>query len=188
MGSLGAMNETQVAGAEAIGASGAAGAYETAEPASLDELRGAHPSLLRDLYCGGRPADPTRLGAARGALLAFEPVGGILSPPPALVALLSRHLPWRGKAFAPDGSGGANMLLRWRLVRFACAPGPSEIDGQPTLLLRYDGIGNPWPVSAVADELRQVGERVCLGPASLRHGSRSSLLFWWGVEVGAVAT
>ncbi|MBI4705251.1 MAG: hypothetical protein HY744_29435 [Deltaproteobacteria bacterium] len=150
---------------------------------SLDAFVGAHPAALREIYGAGTPADPAELGAdSRGRLLALEPLAGAFLVTRRVVVGAGRVLPWQGKAFDPDGAGGHNRVLGRRVLRFRCEPGPSELDGRPTLLLRYDGVGNPWPISALVDELRRVGDGVAIGPASLLAGRATRLLFWWGLE------
>jgi len=151
---------------------------------SLDALVGAHPDALRDIYEVGSPADPAALGAApRGRLLAVQSLTPIFALTRPLVRTVAHHLlPWRGKRFESGGTAGRNQLLRWQLFRFHCEVGASDLDGQPTLVLRYDGLGNPWPISQVVDELRQVGDGITIGPASLQIGGSSPhLLGWWGL-------
>lgn len=157
-----------------------------AEARSLDALLGAHPRSLRDLYADGQPAVPEQLSGQRtGRLLAveaLEPVHLLVSP---VLRLVAEHLvPWRGPSFDEDGSAGHHRVLRFDVLPFRCEPGPSEVDGRPTLFLRHDGLGLPWPLRRTVDELRVVGDEVAIGPASLRTVRGPIRLFWWGLELG----
>jgi hypothetical protein len=151
---------------------------------SLSTLVGAHPDALRQMYEDGHVADPGELGdAPRGRLLALEPGSELfLLTRPVVRALGKDLLPWRGKTFDHGGNSGQNVVLGKRVFRFRTEVGPSEVDGQPTLVLRYDGGKNPWPVSAIVDELRGIGEGIAIGPAYLAAGGKKRLLLWWGLE------
>lgn len=146
---------------------------------SLDVLVGGHPDALADIYGGGEPLDPTALGPARGRLLAVEPLAEAYMLTKPLVQLASRIGPWRGKRFERGGTAGKDMLFNLQAFRFRCEVGASAIDGEDTLRLSYDGLGNPWPVKHTSCELRRVGDTVAIGPAWL--GPR--LWFWWGLDV-----
>lgn len=139
----------------------------------LDELVGAHPSALRDIYASGSVTDPLDLGdAPRGRLLALAPTEEIhFLVRPLVRALASGAMPWRGKVFDGMG-GGANVVLGQRLGAFRHEPGASMIDGRPALLLRYDA--QPWPLRAVVDELRTIGDGIAIGPALFTGSSGSS--------------
>ena len=155
--------------------------------ATIDSLRAAHPEALRDLYARGEVADPASMklsaGLADGAFLTFEPLrGAYLFTRPA-VAMLSRYMVgWRGKVFERGGTAGANLIFGRKLFRFHCEVEASRLDGNPTLTLRYDNLGNRWPVKNIVDELRRVGDHVCIGPASLELDGKQHLLFWWGLQ------
>jgi hypothetical protein len=68
-------------------------------------------------------------------------------------------------------------------LRFGCEAAESELDGRPTLAMRYEGLGNPAPLGRVLDELRVVGDGVAQGVTLIatRRGWRP--LWWWGLEV-----
>ena len=99
-------------------------------------------------------------------------------------ALGSDMFPWRGKVFDHGGNSGRNVVLGKQMFRFHAEVGPSELDGRPTLRLDYSApaFKNPWPVRAILDELRTVGEGIALGTASLDIAGKKRLLFWWGLE------
>ena len=159
-------------------------ARETPVHFTLDELVGAHPLALRDIYASGEPALPDDFGAgARGRLLAVERLGDVHALTSPAVAFVARRLvPWQGKVFESGGTAGANRVLGRSIFRFRCEAGASLIDGAPTLFLRYDGLGNPYPISHVVDELRAVGRGLAIGPAFLESKGGHALLFWWGLE------
>ncbi|HVY48935.1 MAG TPA: hypothetical protein VHB21_23760, partial [Minicystis sp.] len=108
---------------------------------SLDALVGAHPEALEKIYRTGRPADPAELGdAPRGRVLAFAPASELfMLARPAVRAFAGTSVPWRGKTFDHGGNSGQNVVFGKKMLRFRAEVGPSEIDGQPTLVLRYDG-------------------------------------------------
>ena len=155
---------------------------------SIDELVGKSPAELRALYGSGQPADPSALGSApKGRLLALEsPERVHRLVRPALELVSKRLLPWKGKSFDLGGGTGRNRVFGFEAVGFVSERGASELDGAPTLFLRYDdpSLRNPWPLNCIVDELRAVEEGVAVGPASLRVMGKSVLLFWWGLEGG----
>jgi hypothetical protein len=155
---------------------------------ALSELVGAHPDALRTIYGEGRPADPLELGAApRGRVLALAPGSGVyMLTRPLLRALASDVFPWRGKVFDHGGNSGRDVVFGKPVFRFHAEVAASEIDGKSTLVLRYvdPAFKNPWPVRAVVDELRSIGDGVALGNAFLEIGGSKRLLLWWGLEVG----
>jgi hypothetical protein len=153
----------------------------------LDDLVGAHPNALREYFHAGTLTDPADLGEApRGLLLAIEPARDIhFLVRPLVNALKSGALPWRGKVFGADGTG-ANVVLGRETARFKFATGPSDIDGRPALILRYDDalLHHPWPLRNVQDELRSVGDGVAIGPAlfAASEAGTRKVLVWFGLE------
>jgi hypothetical protein len=160
-------------------------ARSVATVTTLDGLVGGHPEALRDIYLSGAPCDPVGLGRVRGWLLAFEPLARVHLLVRPLVAGVARSLsPWEGKDFETGGTAGANVVLGRRTLRFRCEAGASRLDGLPTLLLSYDGLDNAWPGERLADELREVGPGVLLGPLlwSGSTGGPASPILWWGLS------
>ncbi|MBM4374183.1 MAG: hypothetical protein FJ095_03790 [Deltaproteobacteria bacterium] len=152
---------------------------------SLDGLVGGHPEALRDIYLSGAPCDPVGLGCTRGRLLAFEPLARVHLLVRPLVAGVARSLsPWEGKDFESGGTAGANLILGRRTLRFRCEAGSSRLDGLPTLLLSHDGLDNAWPGDRLADELREVGPGVLLGPLLWRESRSHDVtpILWWGLS------
>ncbi|MGK3965614.1 hypothetical protein WMF38_15740 [Sorangium sp. So ce118] len=160
-------------------------ARRTPQVTSLDDLVGAHPDALRQFYEAGRPADPAELGdAPRGRLLALQPTAGVhMATRPLITALASPWMPWKGHAFDHGGNSGMNVVLGSKVCRFKAQLLPSELDGAPTLALTYGekAFGNPWPVSAVKDELRAISPGIAIGPMLLRWQERWHALLWFGL-------
>ncbi|AUX40871.1 hypothetical protein SOCE26_022730 [Sorangium cellulosum] len=152
---------------------------------SLDSLIGAHPDALRQMYRAGKPADPAELGdAPRGRLLALQPTVGVhLATRPLIRALAAGWMPWKGNEFDHGGNSGTNLVLGSKVCRFKAQRLPSELDGEPTLALTYGekAFGNPWPVSALKDELRAVGPGFAIGPMLLKWQERWHLVLWFGL-------
>jgi hypothetical protein len=153
---------------------------------SLAELVGAHPDTLRTIYGKGRPADPGALGERpRGRVLALgESSDAFMLLRPVVRALAKDALPWKGKIFDHGGNSGVNVIFGKHAFRFHADVGASSIDGEPTLVLRYGepAYKNPWPVRAVIDELREVGDGVAIGPAFFTNKGERSLMLWFGLE------
>jgi hypothetical protein len=154
--------------------------------ASLDTLVGAHPDALRKIFGAGKPTDPAELGdAPRGRLLALAHGADLyLALRPIVRAIADHLLPWEGKTFDHGGNSGQNVVLGRKLLRFRAEVGPSQLDGRPALLLRYDSpaYGNPWPARVVKDELRTVGKGIAIGPAIVDVAGAPVPLVWFGLE------
>jgi hypothetical protein len=150
---------------------------------SLESLVGTHPDALRDIYGAGAPADPTTFsGLLRGRLLAVEAFSlseiFLLARP--AVRLGSQLLPWDGKRFESGGTSGCDVFLGRDALRFRCELGDSKLDGEPTLVMTFDGLGNPSMFDNTLDELRKVGDRVLIGPGS-QSGRKVDV--WFGLEL-----
>jgi hypothetical protein len=152
---------------------------------SLAALSGAHPAALRALYSAGRATDPAELGdAPRGQLLALGEVTELFLLTRPLVRLFGLF-PWEGKTFDHGGNSGKNLILGNALVRFRAEVAPSALDGNPALVLSYDvaEYKNPWPLRAITDELRTVGNGIAIGPALFKRGASPRVLLWFGLEI-----
>ena len=148
---------------------------------SLAELVGGHPESIRNIFSRGAATDPGELGdAPSGRLLALEPLGSVHLLARPIVRLLARSSVWGGVGFDHGGNAGFNRWLGTRAHRFRTGVEPSELDGRPTLVLRYDR--NGWPVSSLRDELRTVRPGLALGPFFVRAGERFHLIGWMGLE------
>lgn len=122
-------------------------------------------SAYDELYAAGRAPNPAEIqGDWRGVALVFarrEPLPRI----PALerlIELVSLKL-WEGKAFL--NAGGANRFLggRLKLFRFTTELRPSRTGSGQALGLDYGS--NPYPISAVRDEVRLLADGRLLGRA-----------------------
>ncbi|NUQ74045.1 MAG: hypothetical protein HUU21_10865 [Polyangiaceae bacterium] len=163
-----------------------AAAKVMANVSSLEELVGAHPEALQRIYERGRPADPVDLGdEPRGRVLALGPFSdAFMLLRPVIRALATDAFPWRGKVFDHGGNSGENVVFGKKMLRFRAEVGPSEVDGAPTLVLRYGepSYKNPWPVRAIVDELRSVGRGVAIGPAYFTNKGERYLMLWFGLQ------
>ncbi|XXX79765.1 hypothetical protein WMF30_13425 [Sorangium sp. So ce134] len=163
----------------------AAGRRMITQVSTLDSLIGAHPDALRQIYRAGKPADPAELGdAPRGRMLALQPTAEVhLATRPLIRALASDWLPWKGNEFDHGGNSGTNLVFRSKVCRFKARLAPSELDGEPTLALTYGekAFGNPWPVSALKDELRTVATGLAIGPVLLKWQQRWHVVLWFGL-------
>jgi len=149
--------------------------------ATLDELVGGHPESIRNIFARGSATDPAELGdAPRGRLLALEPLGGVHLLARPVVRFLARSALWSGVGFDHGGNAGFNRWLGGHAHRFRTTVEPSELDGRPTLVLRYER--NAWPVSTLRDELRSVRPGLALGPFYMRAGGRFNLIGWFGLQ------
>jgi len=158
----------------------------TSPTSSLDELVGAHPDALDRIYRGGRSIDLASLGdAPRGRLLAVgRGVEAFLAMRGVVRLFATDRLPWRGKVFSPDFTTGHNVVLGRRVFPFAIEFADSVVDGEPTLVFRYDEPqhGNPWPVRDLRDELREIGPGVAIGPVLRDANGGSTIVAWWGLS------
>ncbi|KYF86485.1 hypothetical protein BE20_28935 [Sorangium cellulosum] len=166
-------------------AGAAAGRRLITQVSSLDSLIGAHPDALRQIYRAGKPADPAELGdAPRGRLLSLQPTAGVhLAVRPLIRALASDWMPWKGNEFDHGGNSGTNRVRGSNVCRFKAQLVPSELDGEPTLALTYGekAFGNPWPVSALKDELRTPSPGLAIGPVLLQWHERWHVVLWFGL-------
>lgn len=149
--------------------------------ASLDELVGGHPESIRKIFSRGEATDPAELGdAPQGRLLALEPLGGVHLLARPVVRAIGRSSLWAGVGFDHGGNAGFNRWLGAKAHRFRTVIEPSELDGRPALVLRYER--NGWPVSTLRDELRTVRPGLALGPFYVQAGGRHHLVGWMGLQ------
>lgn len=165
----------------------AGGNFKATRVRTLDELVGGHPEALRAIYRAGRATDPAELGESpRGLFLAIEPTREIhFLVRPLVQAMTGGLMPWKGKSF--DGMGsGKNLVFGRQAVPFAYETGPSDIDGEPTLVIQYSRAehGNPWPIRNIRDELRTVADGLAIGPAlfSATESGDRRVFLWFGLE------
>jgi hypothetical protein len=156
------------------------------QPASLNELVGAHPDALEHIYRQGKVADPAELGdAPRGRFLALAQDAGVFMITRSIFAALGGDwMPWKGKEFDHGGNSGTNLVFGRRMARFRTEIAASEVDHQPTFALVYgdEAFKNPWPIRAIRDELRSIGDGLALGLAFIEWRRRRVPWSWFGLE------
>lgn len=142
---------------EAILAGKPVGAAESADSEAVYEK----------LYAAGRAPQAAEIqGNWRGSALVFARQKPLPSLPLLNLVIEAVSLKfWDGKTFS--GAGGANRLLggRLKLFGFTTEIRPSRTGTGEALALDYGS--NPYPVSAIRDEVRQIAERRLLGRAYL---------------------
>lgn len=150
----------------------------------LEDLVTAHPDALREIYASGQPADPTSFDGLMPCRMltmeSFSLANVYMLARPAM-RVTSRLLPWQGKRFESGGTSGADVVFGRDALRFRCELGDSLVDGQPTLVMAYDGLDNPWPFARGIDELRKVGESVAIGPGF--QSAEGGVFLWYGLEL-----
>lgn len=121
-------------------------------------------------------------GHWRGTLMA---IAGLQRLPRPLARGLYRAfatpvVPWAGKSF--DGDAGANRWFSVRgpvFLRFRVESVPSEVDGQPVVLLDYNLPSNPAPARRIRGEVRHLGSGALLARmnSTTRRGYARVLYF-----------
>jgi hypothetical protein len=159
-------------------------------------------AALESVFAGGQP--PTSLrGPMRGRFLAST-VGRHIDP--ALDALTSIWLPWKGKTFDADADQGRNLftagarrLMRVTLpkyattdeprgcsaFRFLTSVGPSAFTpGINVLRIDYRDVPeNPsWPVRKILDELVMIEDGRYLGQALIEFRGSLRRAAWFSLE------
>jgi hypothetical protein len=147
---------------------------------SLEEIRGSSElpaiqfsaaldsePIYQRLYDAGRAPQQAEIqGDWRGAALIFARQKPLPSLPilNLLIEAVSLKL-WEGKTFL--NAGGANRFLggRLKMFRFTTENRPSRTGSGEALALDYGS--NPYPVSAVRDEVRLIADGRLLGRAYL---------------------
>lgn len=140
---------------------------------------------LGRLYAAGRTPQVARVrGDFRGKVLATPALGGFSSLTGVLTpAELSI---WKGKSFEPtsakEGRGHNRLVGQIEFGNFRFYVGPSRAGSFKALQLDYGQPGNPWPISAIRDEIREIAPGLLLGQAYLQVGASEKLLFYWALE------
>ena len=160
----------------------------TTAPVAAADLFGLSVSELIERY--QRAAAPnleTMVGQAKGHVFAVAgPVGRSFVGAALIRWARSPGFPWQGKHFTAPGHGTNRIQLAGerQVCPFHTDVVPSAIDGQPCLALDYAVTGNPWPIRAVHDELREAREGLYFGPMYLKvKGAPKHLLMFWGAEL-----
>jgi hypothetical protein len=149
---------------------------------SLDTLVGAHPHALAGIFAKGEPASPDALGPRpHGRLLALTATREVhLAFRPIVEWISTSIMPWDGLVFDHGGNAGKNLVFGRETMRFRSEVGPSELDGEPALVLSY--AANSWPIRLLRDELRTVNDTIAIGPTFVEIGRRPVLVAWFGLE------
>ncbi len=71
------------------------------------------------------------------------------------------RLAWQGKVFRPESSTAVNRFFGLRVIEGNVAHGPSWLDGQPSIILDYEGTSRLY--GPYRDEIRQVAPGLYLG-------------------------
>ena len=151
---------------------------------AIDDLIGAPPEHLERLYRSAEPADIGALGPApRTRLLCVALSHWIHQLTRPLVTRYARIEALQVDKRLSAGVGIGNDRIVGRVCyRFRIETQASTLDARPTLRLSYaePADRNHWPVPAMYDELRTIGEGVVLGPTLVRGVQRP--LFWFGMD------
>jgi hypothetical protein len=137
-------------------------------------------AIYEKLYAEGRLPEAAEIqGDWRGTALVFARRKPLPDLPifNLLVEAVSLKL-WEGKTFLENG--GANRFLggRLKLIRFSTEVRPSRTGQGQALALDYGR--NPFPISAVKDEVRIVADGRLLGRAYMQIGSgKEHFLFFF---------
>lgn len=91
------------------------------------------------------------------------------------------HLLWHGKEFSPDACSLVNQWLGVRAIRARVYPGPSWLDGNPSIVLDYEGTSRVW--ADVRDEIREVAPGLYLGAMFLRRCPQPQFKMFFVLEV-----
>jgi hypothetical protein len=158
---------------------------------TLDELAALRCHDLAAVFREGLVPDRFSAlnGRPRGRVLAVPRLDR--SPLRQVVRLIagSRVFPWEGKNFASTGKktgigrNRVNLFLRdveW--FPFKVKLESSQLDGKPCVRLDYGQPGNPWPVSRIRDELREVSPGLYLGVTLWQVRSDAVELLWFAID------
>jgi hypothetical protein len=113
------------------------------------------PAELEQVYRQSVSAVTVPSGRVRGRALPYP--GSRIAP----AASRAAKLVWQGKVFRPADSTAINRFFGVRMIRGNVYQGPSWLDGQPSLILDYQGTSLVY--RRYRDEIRQVAPGVYLG-------------------------
>ena len=157
---------------------------------TVDDLAAMTVAQATEAYRDGIVPASLRVldGAPRGRMLSIAGIdrGRIAGRLRAFAG--SRSFPWAGKSFSSHSDETGEGINRVRLLggrdlfKFETRIEPSAIDGEPCIVLDYEQPGNPWFISAIHDELRQVGPKLFLGPAMWKTKSDPRLLLFFAID------
>ena len=120
---------------------------------TLDDLVSLSSSQLDQLYRQAVPG-PIPTGKVRGRALYPDARFPRARSNAARVA-------WQGKVFDPSTSTATNKFFGVRAIKGNVSAGPSWLDGQPSMILDYEGTSKVY--GNYRDEIRQVAPGLYLG-------------------------
>jgi hypothetical protein len=91
------------------------------------------------------------------------------------------HVLWHGKEFHAD----CTLINQWcgfKAIRARVYPGPSWLDGGPSLIMDYCGTSRVW--ADVRDELREVAPGLYLGAMYRRREPEPEFKMFFALEAG----
>jgi hypothetical protein len=153
---------------------------------TLADLRASSLAELEQLFLRA-PLGPAPRGRFRGEVLARVDSGLAHSRKGALILAPFERLPF-GIDF--DASRWFFVHPALRLARFRLERGRSRFRACEVLALDYEGSRLPGPIrSFLYDELRPIGEALCLGLGAINAPAGEGDLFFfalspWGAEAG----
>jgi hypothetical protein len=177
----------------------ASSATASARPASfdaehtLDRLAALPTDELSAIYRDGRVPDSLAALDGKPVCRMLTIVGGLGRGPAAAAVrrfAASPVFPWAGKTFAAHQADVGTGHNRVRLFGtrdwfpFDTAVAPSAIDGAPCIVLDYDKPENPWFIRQIHDELREVSDRLFLGPAMWKGRASPTLILFFACDLG----
>ena len=172
------------------------GASATRKPGrlTLDDLAAMDARALRERYTHGTCPTDLRLidGKPKGRMLTVRRAGFAPVAPLLRAFAASASFPWDGKTFFGDSEHAGRGINRVRIAGakfdafdFATRVGPSLVDGKSTIVLDYAQPDNPPYIQKIHDEIRDVGERLFLGPAMWkRDGGGAAHVLWFALDFG----
>lgn len=102
----------------------------------------------------------------------------------------NNFFPWDGKSFFPVSKSAGRGINRLKVISASFDAFPFEtrivnsvLDGQPCILLDYEQPENPWFISMIRDEIREVSPGLFMGPAMWKDGQGgATLVLWFAVD------
>jgi hypothetical protein len=159
---------------------------------SLDSLSNLDTDTLESIYRSGTvPQDISVLnGRPKGRMLSVRYTDNT----PAFDALKfvssANFFPWDGKSFFPLSAQNGRGINRIKVLTSSFDWFPFEtkvvnsvIDYKPCILLDYDQPENPWFITMIRDEIREVSPKLFMGPAMWKDGNGgATLVLWFAVD------
>lgn len=171
------------------------GQVSTFEP-TLDSLAERSFGELVALYGKAKNAKTMHAvdGTPKGRMLAVRVVEATPLAPFVRAFAASRAFIWDGKTFSAKseiaGTGINRIQIpgalgRQNLFPFETKFGPSEIDGDPALILDYDLAENPAWIRKIHDEVREIAPGLFFGPAMWKTDKKPVTLLWFALDTRA---